>query len=381
MQYVEGKYPQDILRSSGYHNLNHNYEDNNTNINNINNININLNKENIISSKNKTEKINQINMSLSKINGSFSPESKDSLGKDTLNQNSNSTIGINLNSNKNKKKTFIKINENISNKGMYANKAYKPNVNISSSITNNNMKKGNKISYINTNNSNSAADTKINSNSIKSSNVTPQSEQFYPKHNPPIPSGVCNTNTNYKDLEKRKKFINTNTKNNNLLNIFENQQSRPNTESSKLLNNVDDLNMNSISSKGQKNFLENLDSLLDEKNVEEKDVRNYNNLIHYLEKYRDLNDKLIETLESEKNGEKKIDLDKRKKDVEYLENVLDYITNLGDNKESKDLIPFYLIDKRKLFENMVKYLYSKDEMIHSTKPKNVRLYKYHNKLK
>ena len=77
----------------------------------------------------------------------------------------------------------------------------------------------------------------------------------------------------------------------------------------------------------------------------------------------------LETLENEKNGGKKIDLDKRKKDVEYLEHVLDYITNLGDNKESKDLIPFYLIDKRKLFENMVRYLYSKDEMIHSTKPK------------
>jgi len=352
------------------------------------------NMENI---KNK-EKINKINTSLShinNINSSFSPDSKNSMGgnnKDTLNLNLNSNSsmgGNNLNSNKNKKKTFIKINENNTNKGMYASKAYKPNVNnisSSSTISNNPMKKGNKISYINTNNSNSASDTKINSNSIKSSNVTPQSEQFSGRQH--IPSGISSTN-NYKDLEKKKYFNNnnnnsSNNNNNNLFNIFDNeqqqqQQQQDKSNINKIFNNIDDINFNK--EKNSKIFLENLDSLLDEKNPEEKDVRNYNSLINYLEKYRDLNDKLIETLENEKNGEKKIDLDKRKKDVEYLEHVLDYITNLGDNKESKDLIPFYLIDKRKLFENMVKYLYSKDEMIHSTKPKNVRLYKYHNKPK
>lgn len=219
------------------------------------------------------------------------------------------------------------------------------------------MKKGNKISYINTNNSNSVADTKVNSNSIKSSNITPQS--------------------NYKDLERKK-----NTNKNNALNIFnEQEKDKINNSSNNLLNNIDEINLNNITNKIPKNFFENLDSFLEHKNTDEKDGKNYSNIIQYLEKCRDFNYKLIESLESEKSGEKKIDLDKRKQDVEYLEHVLDYISNLGENKDSKDLIPFYLIDKRKLFENMYKYLYSKDEMIHSTKPKNVRLYKYTNKPK
>ena len=354
MQYGDKFTQENLIRNSSF----------NTNLDNSNNH--NLHKENSIPMGNKkNEKINQINVNLSSISSYFSPDSKNSISKDTL--NSNSTIGNNasMNSNKNKKKTFIKINENNSNKGVYAKKSYKPNVNnissASSTISNNTIKKGNKISYINTNNSNSAADTKINSNSNNSNNVTPQSEQFSARgQNSSIPSGLSMAN-NYKDLEK-KKITGGNNNQNNLLNIFEDE-------------------INNITNNMPKNFLENLDSLLDEKNPEEKDVKNYNNLIHYLEKYRDLNDKLIENLESEKNSDKKIDLDKRKKDVEYLEHVLEYITSLGDNKENKDLIPFYLIDKRKLFENMVKYLYSKDEMIHSTKPKNVRLYKYHNKPK
>jgi hypothetical protein len=133
----------------------------------------------------------------------------------------------------------------------------------------------------------------------------------------------------------------------------------------------------SISSK---NFQENKQYNNSENLRENNELRNYNHLIQYLEKYKELNDRLIETLENEKN-DVKIDMNKRKRDVENLEHILNYISSFGDNKETKDFIPFYLIDKRKLFENMVKYLYSKDEMTHSFKHKNVRLYKIHNKLK
>lgn len=87
----------------------------------------------------------------------------------------------------------------------------------------------------------------------------------------------------------------------------------------------------------------------------------YRQLINLLEKCKEMNDRLITTLNKEDFG-LKIDVDKRKKDVENLEEILDYINSAKSLQEKQNhIIPFYLIDKRKLYENIVNYMFEKKQ--------------------
>ena len=287
----------------------------------------------------------------------------------------------------NKKKTFIKIKDNLNNKGGNYSKNLKPLMSSQNNIHSNsntdvnsvNKKSTNKISYIVTNNSNSNIDSRINSTTQKSNNVKNQGELVFSTK--PIEDKTRNVQllqnkpSNNLENDEKKKILKEIVENENKLENRINKNSLI-YQNNKVINNV--LESNHKIGVGQKIISNELN--ISKKEKDEKDLINYNNLIQYLEKYRELNDRLIETIENDKN-DVKIDFDKRKKDVEYLEYVLNYISSLGENKESKDLIPFYLIDKRKLFENMVKYLYSKDDITNSTKSKNVRFYKVNNKLK
>lgn len=386
-----------ITNNQVLNNLDYQYSYNRSNKNSENNIYTNNYYSNI---KNNTNINQNININLDNSNTINSPSNNNDSTKNTNNE---------------KKKTFIKINDNPQTKGGYYSKNIKnQQINIlktsnSKSNTNNIPKKTiNRVSYINTNNSNTVGDSKSIPNSIKSSNLNSQKEiifsdkldsmeerlRAYPFLSASNFNNINNNKFSDKDLFDRNKIVMFDNTANPSSNIKEeyNNFIQNNIYSNNIYNN--EYNYNRIPNNNNSNkqiFLNNkfpdiqfnIERNINNKNSsnnDEKELKNYSNLIQYLEKYRELNDRLIETLENEKN-DVKIDINKRKRDVEYLEHVLNYISSLGENKEAKDFIPFYLIDKRKLFENMVKYLYSKDEMTHSTKPKNVRLYKVHNKLK
>jgi len=356
-----------------------------------NNVNLNLN--------NSDFQYNNLSNKNSNFNGNAYSNVYNNMSNSKINQNINISINslnnvvspsnIDLNRNSNKKKTFIKIDENFQNKGNYS-KNIKTVMNLSKlSNKNNNQDKrlNNKVSYINTNSS-PLTDSKVISNTINSNNITPNSKQFIFTEKQDayqiFSSGSLNNGIySNKDLHENQKFQKYETINHSSsVNNFNNEGKKSNTiilnhnDSSKLsdLNKQKNMTLNNKIPDNQNK------SMVLNQSLEDKELKNYSNLIQYLEKYKELNDRLIETLENEKN-DVKIDVKKRKRDVEYLEHILNYISSLGENKDVKDLIPFYLIDKRKLFENMVKYLYSKDEVNHSSKSKNVRLYKFHNKLK
>lgn len=89
-----------------------------------------------------------------------------------------------------------------------------------------------------------------------------------------------------------------------------------------------------------------------------KDGNNgYNHLINLLERYREMNDKLMSCLNQE-DSYVKIDVDRRRQDVENLERILEYINSMKLIQEKQEhVIPFYLIDKRRLYENLVNYIY------------------------
>lgn len=273
----------------------------------------------------------------------------------------------------NRKKTFIKIDDNFQNKGSYYSKNFQGVMNSAKSNKNKIIDHDknfliNKVNYINTN-SIPIINLKLNSKTNKSNNMVSQ------------PTIVLSENQKSLKIKKnndQKRFENNNNVSLYKQGIFSNEFDKDKDQNleREVENNSRNINFRINSSDFQDNN-QNIDL---RNNKDNKELKNYNHLIQYLEKYKELNDRLIETLENEKK-DVKIDMNKRKKDVEYLEHILSYISSLGDNKESKDFIPFYLIDRRKLFENMVKYLYSKDEMSHSTKHKNVRLYKMHNKIK
>ncbi len=345
----------DIQNGDNYNILNNDFKMD-VNNNYMNNKNISTNNQNI-------------SLSVTNSNNLISPTSYDST------KNVNSCIY--------KKKTFIKIDDNFQNKGGYCAKNSKIIVNSTKANNNNNKSVindktlNNKVCFINTN-SIPTINSKINSRSNNSKKFATQSS-FVFSNNQESPDDkrinyLLNQNNNPKEKKKIDGDINSYENiiyshyNHNVYNNLreDNDYSMKNT---KYLVNNRNFQNNKLNFKNENNDNRDL-----------KELKNYNHLIQYLEKYKELNDRLIETLENEKN-DVKIDMNKRKKDVEYLEHILNYISSLGDNKESKDFIPFYLIDKRKLFENMVKYLYSKDEMTHSTKHRNVRLYKVHNKLK
>ena len=90
---------------------------------------------------------------------------------------------------------------------------------------------------------------------------------------------------------------------------------------------------------------------------------NYQNIIEVLERYKEMNDRLIRNLSIEPTNY--INLDKRKKDVENLEEVLKYINSIKDLEDrTNHVIPFYLIDKKIIYQNMIKYIFDKKEDNH-----------------
>jgi hypothetical protein len=91
------------------------------------------------------------------------------------------------------------------------------------------------------------------------------------------------------------------------------------------------------------------------------DICNFDQIIDLLEHYRDMNDTVIKNLTPEQN-DNSVNLNRRKEAVESLEEVLGYINSLQDLQERKNhIIPFYLVDKRKLYENMMGYIFKREE--------------------
>lgn len=371
----ENQYPEQRILNNSNQNLNqkidNHYIVNNDVIRNESEI---IVKNNFTYNKNILTSNEKICISVSSSNNLISPTSYDSTN--------------NVSSNNNKKKTFIKIDDTLQNKGGYYSKNCKimgnstkaNNNNNNDKLCNNEKRFNNKVSYINTN-SIPTMNSKGNSGSNKSKTLATQSSIVFSNNqeSPEYKKVNYPTNPNIKangKIQINGEFNIYEHKNNIPFSqqAFFNYSSSQNPYDNGYKKNCNYVNNNRNFQKIPPNI--NLDNI----NKKAKDMKNYNHLIQYLEKYKELNDRLIETLENEKN-DVKIDVNKRKRDVEYLEHILNYISGLGDNKESKDFIPFYLIDKRKLFENMVKYLYSKDEMTHSTKHRNVRLFKNQNKLK
>jgi hypothetical protein len=90
---------------------------------------------------------------------------------------------------------------------------------------------------------------------------------------------------------------------------------------------------------------------------------NYNEVIDLLDKYKRMNEKLMKTLTIE--SENKINVEERKRDVENLSSVLDYINSIKDLQDRKDhVIPFYLVEKKKIYNNMMKYIFEKKDSPH-----------------
>jgi hypothetical protein len=114
------------------------------------------------------------------------------------------------------------------------------------------------------------------------------------------------------------------------------------------------------------NIINNIANTNNINNFSEPLLTSYEHLINLLEKYREMNDKLISCLNKD-DFTVKIDTERRKQDVENLEQILEYINSVKDNQERSEkehVIPFYLIDKRKLYENIVNYIYhSKDRPV------------------
>jgi hypothetical protein len=89
----------------------------------------------------------------------------------------------------------------------------------------------------------------------------------------------------------------------------------------------------------------------------------YIEVIDMLEKYKQMNERLMKNLKVE--SENKVNVVERKKSVENLTSVLDYINSIKNLQERKDhVIPFYLVDKNKIYENMMKYIFEKKENTH-----------------
>jgi len=124
-------------------------------------------------------------------------------------------------------------------------------------------------------------------------------------------------------------------------------------------------NRHVFSSTHKNYFIDREKETMNSENHSEKDEKySYNKIIRMLEKYREMNEKLMTNL-NEKNFLSQpvvIDLDKRKRGVENLKEILDYITITKTLEEKRDqIIPFYLIDKRKLYENIVNYIFYNKE--------------------
>ncbi len=317
-----------------------------------------------------------------------------------------------------KKKTFIKIDENYkihSNKG-----GYSKNINLNHSNKNSNNINTNSLN----NTLNSAKNSQIqNLNSNKSSlknkisfiNISNNSNQILFKNN------LSNNNDKKKEIlidikiEKKNehKNINENVGKNKIEhNIISNYPYNKNSDldlplSSSNINTIENQKYTKINSNNKENYFNNnnmsnsnptrinsnyynpntikndkiltpcvnnslsgkeLNLIYNEYNNLDKKIyfedKNYHTIIEELERFRDINKKIIENLEYEKNtNEVKIDYTQRKKNVKYLEEILNSVNNvstLNNQKENRNqLIPFYLIDKRKLFENMVNYLSDK----------------------
>lgn len=154
-----------------------------------------------------------------------------------------------------------------------------------------------------------------------------------------------------------KSCLNSNSKHQN--NSFSDQKIDPEFDDSKI-------NLNIINNIANTNNISNMSEPLS---------TSYDHLINLLERYREMNDKLMACLNRE-DLTVKIDTERRKQDVENLEQILEYINsikNLPDKNEQEHVIPFYLIDKRKLYENIVNYIYhTKDRGVYNipTNPKS-----------
>lgn len=142
-------------------------------------------------------------------------------------------------------------------------------------------------------------------------------------------------------------------------NIFLNNQNKE--EINFICNNYSNSSLNNDLLQ-RKSIQTNKPSLISSENSMFMNNSTYSEVIHILERYKEMNEKLIATLNVESNSTK-IDLEKRRRDVDKLEEVLNYITSLSYNSEEKkdEHIPFHLIDKRKLYENIVNYMFGKKE--------------------
>jgi hypothetical protein len=91
------------------------------------------------------------------------------------------------------------------------------------------------------------------------------------------------------------------------------------------------------------------------------DSTDFEPIVRKLEKYKEMNDKLMNCLSTE-NIFTKIDVEKRKKDVEKLNEILDYLDNLRmTQRRQEHMIPFYLVDRNKIYENIVNYINLKNK--------------------
>jgi len=93
---------------------------------------------------------------------------------------------------------------------------------------------------------------------------------------------------------------------------------------------------------------------------EKDDQFSYNRIITMLEGYREMNEKLISNLNDKTEFSQPVivDVEKRKKGVENLKEILDYISATKTLEDKRgQIIPFHLIDRRKLYENIVNYIF------------------------
>jgi hypothetical protein len=183
---------------------------------------------------------------------------------------------------------------------------------------------------------------------------------------------------------------NLNMNNFNLNESFSDQQrvpqiySRPSTKSSLNTNYKNQIAFSDNSmepgfddNKINLNIINNIANTNNINNISDPLSTNYDHLINLLERYREMNDKLMSCLNRE-DLTVKIDTERRKQDVENLEQILEYINsikNLPDKNEQEHVIPFYLIDKRRLYENIVNYIYHTKDRVGNNIPTNSKSFK------
>jgi hypothetical protein len=241
--------------------------------------------------------------------------------------------------------------------------------NKTNDITSNTNKTSEKVSYINTNGSLSNGSNKKYGDLYRNRKLTTENSK----------------KEREKASSKKETFIriNTNASKGSNCNYYCESSKKSNTNSERLDSN--DLiyssanSIDKVSPAGMSN-LKKFESYSEDKNnvifnkrgVEEEilsthgeykedDKLNYNNIIDILEHYKYMNDTVIKNLTIDTNVPF-VNIEKRKESVQSLEKVLEHINSIYDLQERKNhVIPFYLVEKKKIYENMLQYFFTKKD--------------------